>query len=208
MVPGQVHPTGRPTDTTLHEVLEAVGIKEYVARDYILKGPFTDLMVLSPGERLRNYGKPARAVAVAAEHDISGRLLVDLASWLDLSDHQVPLPRQDGTVTGDSRGGRRYLNQGRALLRALGVWPWAHVDDWSRTRRWWRDPTVFAALCAWHDKAWMRATEQLAYSARARYGQGTGFVITVEEHKACRVFRERLAELGTERKAAAVKRDG
>jgi hypothetical protein len=49
------------------------GVKEPAARDYILKGPFTDLMVLSPNERLRNYGRPARAIEVAAEHDISGR---------------------------------------------------------------------------------------------------------------------------------------
>ena len=201
--PGLVQPTSRPPDAALDEVLEGAGVKEPAARDYILKGPFTDLMVLSPSERLRNYGRPARAIEVAAEHDISGRALVDLASSLDLTDHQMPVPRQDGTVTGESRGGRRYLSQGRGLLRALGVWPWAHVEDWSRTRRWWLDPTVFAALCSWHDKAWMRAAEQLAYNARARYGQASSFVITVQEHEACRDFRGRLAELGAERAGPA-----
>jgi hypothetical protein len=179
-------------------VLEGAGVKEPAARDYILNGPFTDLMVLSPSEHLRNYGRPARAIEVAAEHDISGRALVDLASSLDLTDHQMPVPGQAGAATGESRGGRRYLRQGRGLLRALGVWPWAHVEDWSRTRRWWLDATVFDALCSWHDKAWMRAAEQLAYNARARYGQAPSFMITVQEHEACRDFRERLAELGAE----------
>jgi hypothetical protein len=127
--PGLGQPTSRPPDAVLDEVLEGAGVKELAARDYILKGPFTELMVLSPSEHLRNYGRPARAIEVAAEHDISGRALVDLASSLDLTDHQMPVPRQDGTVTGESRGGRRYLSQGRGLLRALGVWPWAHVED-------------------------------------------------------------------------------
>lgn len=197
--PGIGQPTSRPPDAVLNELLEGAGVKERAARDYILKGPFTDLMVLSPSEHLRNYGRPARAIEVAAEHDISGRALVDLASSLDLTDHQMPIPREDGTVTGESRGGRRYLSQGRRLLRALGVWPWAHVENWSRTRRWWLDPTVFAALRSWHDKAWMRAAEQLAYNARPRYGQASSLVITVQEHEACRDFRGRLAELGTER---------
>jgi hypothetical protein len=202
--PGLTQPTIRPPNAVLDEVLEGAGVKEPAARDYILKGPFTDLMVLSPNELLRNHGRPARAIEVAAEHDISGRTLVDLASSLDLTDHQMPVPCRGGTVTGESRGGRRYLSQGRALLRALGVWPWAHVDDWSITRRWWRDPAVFAALCSWHDKAWMRAAEQLAYNARARYGQAPSFVISVQEHEACRDFRRSLAELGAERRAAQI----
>jgi hypothetical protein len=202
-VPGQVHATTRPTDTALHEILKAAGIEERAARKYILMGPFTDLMVTSPSELLRNHGKPARAIEVAAEHDIRGRSLVDLATWLSLTDHQAPLPRQEGVVIGDSRGGRRYLSQGRALLRALGVWPWAHVEDWSRTRRWWLDPAVFAALCSWHDKAWMRAAEKLAYSARARYGQAPSYIVTVGEHNACLGFRARLAELGAEEKLRA-----
>jgi hypothetical protein len=204
--PGIGQPTTRPPDAVLNELLKGAGVKEPAARDYILKGPFTDLMVLSPSEHLRNYGRPARAIEVAAEHDISGRALIDLASSLDLTDHQMPVPRQDGTVTGESRGGRRYLSQGRGLLRALGVWPWAHVENWSRTRRWWLNPTVFAALRSWHDKAWMRAAEQLAYNARARYGQAASFVITVQEHEACRDFRGRLAELGAERAGRAGER--
>jgi hypothetical protein len=205
--PGPTQSIGRPSDGVLDEVLEAAGVKEPAARDYILSGPFTEIMFRSPGDLHRNHGWSGRAMEVAAEHDISGRSLIDLASSLDLTDHQEPIPRQAGTVTGESRGGRRYLSHGRALLRALGVWPWAHVEDWSRTRRWWRDPTVFASLCAWHDKAWTQALEQLAFSARARYGQSTGLVITVEENEACRTFRERLAALGAERKDAAAKRD-
>jgi hypothetical protein len=204
--PGLAQPTSRPADAVLDDVLKGAGVKEPAARDYILKGPFTDLMVLSPNERLRNYGRPARAIEVAAEHDISGRPLVDLASTLDLTDHQLPIPHRGGTVGGESRGGRRYLSQGRQLLRALGVWPWAHIEDWGRTRKWWRDPDVFVALCSWHDRAWMRAAEQLAYNARARYGQVPSFVITVQEHEACRDFRGRLAELGAERTAERAKR--
>jgi hypothetical protein len=204
--PGLVQPTSRPSDAVLDEALEGAGVKEPAARDYILKGPFTDLMVLSPSEHLRNYGRPARAIEVAAEHDISGRPLVELASSLDLTDHQVPVSHSGRTVVGESRGGRRYLRQGRGLLRTLGVWPWAHVDDWSRTRRWWRDPAVFAAISSWHDRAWMRAAEQLAWGARARYGQASSFVITVQEHQACLAFRSRLAELGAERAATAPQR--
>jgi hypothetical protein len=199
--PGGVQRTSRPPDAVLHETLQSAGVKEEVARDYVLNGPFTDLMVHSPSERLRNYGRPARAIEVAAEHDISGRALVDLASLLSLTDHQMPIPRHGGTTTGESRGGRRYLSLGRKLLHALGVWPWAHVEDWTRTRQWWRDPAVFAALRAWHDKAWMRAAQHLAYNARARYGQVASYVISVQEHEACLDFRRRLGELGAERRA-------
>ena len=142
--PGAGQPTNRPPDAVLEQVLENAGVKEPAARDYILKGPFTDLMVYSPREHLRNYGRPARAIEVAAEHDISGRDLTDLASWLDLTDHQMPVPRRDGTVTGESRGGRRYLTEGRRLLRALGVWPWAHVENSVS------DPALVAGPCCLH----------------------------------------------------------
>lgn len=205
--PGASEPRNRPSDAVLDEVLENAGVKDAPAREYILSGPFTDLMVLSPNEHLRNHGRPARAIEVAAEHDISGRGLSELASWLDLTDHQLPVPRQGGTVTGDSRGGRRYLSHGRQLLRALGVWPWAHVESWSHTRRWWLDPTVFSALRAWHDKAWMRAAEQLTFNARARYGNLPSRVISVQEFEACKDFRARLAALGEERLSARAEGD-
>ncbi len=45
--PGIGQPTSRPPDAVLNELLEGAGVKEPAARDYILKGPFTDLMVLA-----------------------------------------------------------------------------------------------------------------------------------------------------------------
>ena len=197
--PGGGQPTRRPNDAVLNELLEGAGVKDPAAREYILAGPFTEVMVHSSKELARNQGLPARAIEVAAEHDISGSELADIATRVGLTDHELPLPGQPGTVTGDPRGGRRYLNEGRRLLGALGVWPWAHVESWSRTRRWWREETVFEALRSWHDKAWMRAAEHLAYNARARYGNTTSRVISVEEYHACRDFRSRLEQLGGER---------
>jgi hypothetical protein len=185
-----------PGKERLQEVLTRAGVKYAAAREYILGGPFTEVMVYSPRELARNHGHAARALEVAAEHDIVGTDLADIASRLELHDHQLPLAGEPGMAKGDPRGGRRYLSSGRGLLAALGVWPWVHVNDWSRTRRWWRDPAVHKALIAWHDSAWLRAVQKLAWGARARYSSRLFRNLTGEEAIACLEFRRSLAELG------------
>jgi hypothetical protein len=42
----------------------------------------------------------------------------------------------------------------------------------------------------------MRAAEQLAFNARARYGNSSSRMISVQEFEACEQFRANLAELG------------
>lgn len=184
----------RPNDDVLAEALLAAGVKHPVARACILSGPYTELMISSPRELARNHGRPARAVEVAAAHDISGRKLADLASWLDLTDHLPAQLRSVGTREGDPRGGRRYLQTGRHILAGLGVWPWAHVEEWGRTRDWWRDPLVHQALISWHDKAWTHALHELAGNALARHGHLARWT-SIEEWQACHDFRSRLVDI-------------
>jgi hypothetical protein len=112
--PGGGQPRRRPNDTALSEALESAGVKDPVAREYILAGPFTEVMVHSSKELARNHGLPARAIEVAVEHDIIGSDLANIATRVGLTDHEMPLPGQAGTVSGDPRGGRRYLKQGRS----------------------------------------------------------------------------------------------
>jgi hypothetical protein len=188
----------RPRDGQLREVLMVAGVKTAAAQWYILNGPFTEIMVASPRELDRNHGRAARAIEVAVEHDITGGGLLDLATRLDLTDHQLAVPgKQAPQPTGDPRSARRYLSKGRALLHALGVWPWTHVNDWRCTRRWWCDHEVHRQLLAWHDRAWIAAAQRLAGCARARNGAPSTGVITVDEFEACRTFRTALAELAT-----------
>jgi hypothetical protein len=184
----------RPDDDELHQALVDVGVSHPVAREYIVRGPYTALMVSSPRELARNHGRPARAVEVAAGHDICGRELAHVASWLGLTDHLPARPRGVGTIEGDPRGGRRYLHDGRRILGALGVWPWAHVEDWGRTREWWRDPLVSDALVAWHDRAWTLALHDLAGNALARHGHLARWT-SIEEWGACQDFRSALIEV-------------
>jgi hypothetical protein len=185
----------RPSKIAMTAALSAVGVKEPAEQSYVMNGPFTEIMVYSPRELHRNYGLPARAIEVAAEHDITGSDLADIASRLDLSDHRTPVPTRSDTVAGDPRGGRRYLSRGRQILAQLGVWPWTHVDSWVRTRRWWESDDVLRALLIWHDQAWIRATEDLVYCARTRYVGKPFRAVTIQEHHACVDFRARLAAL-------------
>jgi hypothetical protein len=187
----------RPREGQLRDVLTATGVKTKAAQWYVLNGPFTEVMVSSPRELDRNHGRPARAIEVAVEHDIAGSELTDIATRLELTDHLVTTPgRASPTPTGDPRSARRYLRRGRQLLSALGVWPWARVDDWNRTRRWWLDEQVLRELLYWHDRAWMDAAERLAACARVRKGSPSVRALRIEEYEACRAFRSVLADLG------------
>ena len=186
----------RPSARKLDEVLKDAGVTTKAARDYVLSGPFTEVMVYSPRELDRNHGRAARAIEVAAERDIIGTELTDIASRLDLSDHLVPTPgRTDALLEGDPRGARRYLKRGRELLGALGVLPCVHIENWQRLRKWWQDPDVIHALLGWHDKAWMADAHRLAFVARARFGRQGHHVIRVDEHRACTTFRDQLTRL-------------
>jgi hypothetical protein len=178
----------------LREVLINAGVTTEAAQWYILNGPYTELMVASPRELDRNHGLAARAMEVAVEHDIVGCALLDLSSRLELTDHLLVAPAGTALADGDPRSARRYLSRGRSLLGALGVWPWAHVADWRRTRQWWRDETVQRALISWYDRAWMDAAHRLAACYRARRGTPTFGVLTIAESDACWVFRASLAE--------------
>lgn len=185
----------RPGDVELREVLSAAGVAK-PAQDYVLKGPMVDLMVYSPGELQRNHGLAARAVQVAAEVDIGGAKLAEISSRLRFTDHLIAVPQGEGVkAVGDPRRARRYLSEGRRVLRALGVWPWVHVDDWRKARRWWGQPEVVAAAIHWHDEAWWVAAQKLAWSARARNGLTRIRSLTMAEARACLEFRETLRGL-------------
>lgn len=171
-----------PSKVQIERALGEAGVKKKEARWYIVNGPHTEVMVYSPRELHQKHGRPARAIEVAAERDIVGTPMLDLSARLDLADDERD----------DFRSARRYLREGRRLLAALGVWPWAHVEDWNRTRRWWQSDEVVHTLVRWHDKAWMDAAHRLAFCARPRNGVTRRGLIAVGEDRACREFRAAL----------------
>ncbi|OAI39920.1 hypothetical protein AYO39_02260 [Actinobacteria bacterium SCGC AG-212-D09] len=72
-------------------------------------------------------GKPMWELNTAFAYDIYGVDTVTIAQALDLSDYLLYNP---GVVLDDeSRGGYRYLKEGRARLAGLGAWPWCVADD-------------------------------------------------------------------------------
>ncbi|MHB1865458.1 MAG: hypothetical protein ACYCPS_04865 [Candidatus Saccharimonadales bacterium] len=128
------------------------------------------MVVYTSKELARNQGRAARAIEVAVEHDIGGSDLADIAGRSDsaITSYQCRAAPTRSAAT--RAAGGDTSSTGRELLAALGVWPWAHVESWSRQRRWWREEDVLRALVVWHDRAWMRALQRLAYSGRGRYG--------------------------------------
>jgi len=184
----------RPPDELLRRTLANAGV-DGPAQSYILGNRFTRTVVSSPRQLGRNFGLPALAVEIAVEHDIRGHDLRELAERLDLSDHKLVLPGSRQIGEGDPRGGRRYLSRGRRILKALGVWPWAHIDEWRAARPWFERRAVLVELLGWHDAAWTEAAEELALSARARHGAPPVGTPTASERQACERFRADLRRL-------------
>ncbi|MEJ7785604.1 MAG: hypothetical protein WKF96_12435 [Solirubrobacteraceae bacterium] len=197
--PGIHRPRKRPSDATLDDALSAAGVNHPTAREYVIHGPFTSLMVHSAAELHRNHGMAARAIEVAAELDVYGRPALELADFLGLNDHRTPNAGTPGETIGDPRGLRRHRQRGRELLRSLGVWPWVEIDDWRTTRRWWEHRPVVLALERWHEKEWMTAAEALLIGRRARANRLDFRGISITEYEACTQFRGNLDAFNRDR---------
>jgi len=105
-------------------------------------------------------GRPRRNIYIAAEiaymADIEQRPLQDQREHAFgqhdyLGDHLALEPVSHERDSERSRTVRRWRNDGRAALAALGAWPWAVTPDGSGrlARTWWRDERYEKALTAW-----------------------------------------------------------
>jgi hypothetical protein len=104
-----------------------------------------------PGHQAPLEGKPMWEMNVAFARDIYGMDTVGIAVALDLDDYHARVvdKRKIDNVDG-SRGGRRYVESGRARLWRLGAWPWCITDDGRLPPRWYCEEEYATALATWH----------------------------------------------------------
>jgi hypothetical protein len=96
-------------------------------------------------------GKPMWEINVTFARDIHGMDTVGIAVALGLDDYRedVVEERKINNVDG-SRGGRRYVESGRARLSRLGAWPWCLRNDGQLPPRWYCEEEFATALATWH----------------------------------------------------------
>jgi len=107
------------------------------------KGPQRD------GQRT---GRARRDILAAVCVDIHGRPLTWVSETvLGLSDHEEFT--KEGKVTKDPRKARLYRDRGRAILAALGAWPWKLASQGKLARHWREDRAFMFSLECWAARA-------------------------------------------------------
>jgi hypothetical protein len=98
-------------------------------------------------EAFRRLGRPAQALRAAVERDVVKREAGAVSAGLGLTDHERH--SRDGVYGHDARRLRAYVTEGRALLNALGAWPWCHAPAGRLPRGWHAQEAFQASLTAW-----------------------------------------------------------
>ena len=110
------------------------------------------LAAVTSGETLSRVrrGRPPRNAYLAAEI----AYLIDIERARAGGSRLRPdeyLARRYGSrvLPADGRTVRRWLRDGRRVLRAVGAWPWAVFTEGGVPRRWWEHPRALDALARW-----------------------------------------------------------
>jgi hypothetical protein len=97
-------------------------------------------------------GRARRDILAAVCADIHGRPLTWVSGTvLGLSDHEEFT--KDGKITKEPRKARLYRDRGRAILAALGAWPWTLASHGKLARRWREDRAYMFSLECWAARA-------------------------------------------------------
>jgi hypothetical protein len=115
------------------------------------------------GERYGRNGAHVLRIECATSHDLAG------ATARQLSRAQHWAKDVDGKP-GSTSSAQRAIREGRALLHALGAWPWAHVAGgrMHEVASWWTDPQMLEPLRRWLARSWGR----FVLDELARHHQG------------------------------------
>lgn len=97
-------------------------------------------------------GRARRDILAAVCADIHHRPLTWISGIvLGLSDHEEFT--KDGKVTKEPRKARLYRDRGRAILAALGAWPWTLASQGKLARGWRDDRAYMFSLECWAARA-------------------------------------------------------
>lgn len=105
-----------------------------------------------PQRKGQRTGRIRRDILAAVCVDIHGRPLAWVSGTvLGLSDHEEFT--KGGKIAKDPRKARGYRDRGRALLAALGAWPWALAPQGKLDRHWREDRACMFSLECWAARA-------------------------------------------------------
>lgn len=97
-------------------------------------------------------GRARRDILAAVCVDIHSRPLTWVSGIvLGLSDHEEFT--KDGKIMKEPRRARLYRDRGRAILAALGVWPWTLASEGKLERHWREDRAYMFSLECWAARA-------------------------------------------------------
>lgn len=119
-----------------------------------------------PQTKSQRAGRARRDILAAVCADLHGRSL----SWvsgivLGLQDHEEFT--KDGKVSKEPRNARRYRARGRALLAALGAWPWALTAEGRLDHDWREDRSFMFSLECWASRALDDLRGEIARTSRS-----------------------------------------
>jgi hypothetical protein len=143
-----------------------------------------------PDHHRPTIGKPRWEIESAFFHDVCGYSNLEIADALDFTDHKK---QTWGSRSPESRSARRYVEDGRKALAALGAWPWTLEENGKvDARGWWRDDRFAIALFGWHEEATVMAINDALLAADCLSGQETYRTNGDRLATATRLYRERL----------------
>lgn len=151
--------TLEPGDGTDHHG-RAVAFREITSYEVEQRGPITARFVTyaahveppasyRPAKTGRNVGAPLRRVLATVARDVLDRPAHDVDRVYGLRPNRRGLYREGSDLARDSSRGRTMRREGRALLAALGAWPWALAPAGALPASWRTDALYVESLRSW-----------------------------------------------------------
>lgn len=151
--------TREPDGATDHRG-RAVAFREVTSYEVEQRGPITARFVTyaahveppasyRPAKTGRNVGAPLRRVLATVARDVLDRSAHDVDRVYGLRPNRRGLYREGSDLARDSSRGRTMRREGRALLSALGAWPWALAPAGALPASWRTDALYVESLRSW-----------------------------------------------------------